>query len=278
MRADWRNASVQVLAPAAPDTAQTDQPAIITVRGLNVTYATGRALADLDLEVRAGERLAIIGPNGAGKSTLLKAIMGLLPVSSGTIDVVGGPERLGYVAQHDDVDWRFPVTVRDAVMMGRARQIGWFRLPGKRDWEAVDQALEKVDMARFGRRQIGELSGGQRRRVFIARALAQHDDILLLDEPFSGVDPSAQAELLDTLDKIHADGVTLVLSTHDLDLAYHRFDRVLALRKRLVALGTPEAVFVPDVLAQLYGRGLFAQHDGHHLDFYVDEHGCDDCP
>lgn len=268
----------QAIAPEAPEHPTAVQPAIISVRGLTVAYATGRALAHLDLDVREGERLAIIGPNGAGKSTLLKAIMGLLPASSGTIDVMGGRERLGYVAQHDDVDWRFPITVRDAVMMGRARQIGWFRLPGKRDWEQVEQALERVDMARFGRRQIGELSGGQRRRVFIARALAQNDDILLLDEPFSGVDPSAQAELLDTLDKINAEGVTLLLSTHDLDLAYHRFDRVLALRKRLVALGAPDAVFTPEVLAQLYGRGLFAHQDGHHLDFYVDEHGCDDCP
>jgi manganese/zinc/iron transport system ATP- binding protein len=278
MRADRRTPLAQTIAPVAPNTPAVTPPAIISVRELSVTYATGRALADLDLDVREGERLAIIGPNGAGKSTLLKAIMDLLPLSSGTIEVVGGRERLGYVAQHDDVDWRFPITVRDAVIMGRARQIGWFRMPGKRDWEFVDQALERVDMARFGRRQIGELSGGQRRRVFIAPALAQNDDILLLDEPFSGVDPSAQAELLDTLDKINAEGVTLLLSTHDLDLAYHHFDRVLALRKRLVALGPPEVVFVPDVLAQLYGRGLFAQHEGHHLDFYVDEHGCDDCP
>lgn len=254
------------------------RPTIITVRGLTVAYAAGRALAGLDLEVGAGERLAIIGPNGAGKSTLLMAIMGLLPVTSGSIEVVGGRERLGYVAQHDDVDWRFPISVRDAVMMGRARQIGWFRLPGKRDHEQVDQALQRVDMVRFANRQIGELSGGQRRRIFIARALAQNDDILLLDEPFSGVDPSAQAELLDTLDRLNAEGVTVLLSTHDLDLAYHRFDRVLALRKRLVALGRPEDVFVPDVLAQLYGRGLFAHHEGHHLDFYVDEHGCDECP
>lgn len=259
--------------PAAPAPAQT---AVITVRGLTVAYAAGRALADLDLDVQAGERLAIIGPNGAGKSTLLKAIMGLLPVTSGTIQVEGGRERLGYVAQHDEVDWHFPISVRDAVMMGRARQIGWFRLPGPRDRQQVEQALQRVDMLRFANRQIGELSGGQRRRIFIARALAQNDDVLLLDEPFSGVDPSAEAELLDTLDALNAEGVTIVLSTHDLDLAYHRFDRVLALRKRLVALGQPEDVFVPDVLAELYGRGLFAHHQGQHLDFYVDEHGCCD--
>ena len=260
-----------------PTTLDSVRPAIITVRGLTVTYAAGRALVNLDLDVLAGERLAIIGPNGAGKSTLLKAIMGLLPATSGTIEVAGGRERLGYVAQHDEVDWSFPVSVSDAVMMGRARQIGWLRLPGKGDRQQVAQALERVNMARFANRQIGELSGGQRRRVFIARALAQNDDILLLDEPFSGVDPSAQAELLDTLDQLNAEGVTIVLSTHDLDLAYHRFDRVLALRKRLVALGKPDDVFAPDVLAELYGRGLFTQHEGRHLDFYVDEHGCDEC-
>ena len=277
MRVDWRTPVQESMLPVQIQD-KLVQPAIITVRGLTVTYAAGPALSAVDLDVREGERLAIIGPNGAGKSTLLKAIMGLLPVAAGQIDVVGGQERLGYVAQHDEVDWRFPITVRDAVMMGRSRQIGWFRLPGKRDWDLVDQALERVNMARYGRRQIGELSGGQRRRVFIARALAQNDDILLLDEPFSGVDPSAQADLLDTLDKLNAEGLTIMLSTHDLDLAYHRFDRVLALRKRVVAVGAPETVFVPEVLAQLYGRGLFAQHDGHHLDFYVDEHGCDECP
>lgn len=251
--------------------------AIITVRDLTVNYAQGKALDDVSLTVHTGERLAVIGPNGAGKSTLLKAIMGLLNIASGEITVEGSRQRLGYVAQNDDVDWRFPITVRDAVMMGRARQIGWFRYAGKRDWDAVEQALERVDMTRFGQRQIGELSGGQRRRVFIARALAQNDDILLLDEPFSGVDPSAQAELLDTLDKLNAEGVTIVLTTHDLDLAFHHFDRVLALRRRVVALGTPEEVFLPEVLAQLYGRGLFARQDGHHLDFYVDEHGCAGC-
>jgi ABC-type Mn2+/Zn2+ transport system ATPase subunit len=251
---------------------------VISVRDLTVAYAQGKALDHVSLTVLEGERLAIIGPNGAGKSTLLKAIMGLLNIAGGDVTIAGGPQRLGYVAQHDDVDWRFPITVRDAVMMGRARQIGWFRSAGKRDWEAVEQALERVDMMRFGGRQIGELSGGQRRRVFIARALAQNDDILLLDEPFSGVDPSAQADLLDTLDKINREGVTIVLSTHDLDLAYHRFDRVLALRRRLIALGAPDQVFLPDVLTQLYGRGLFAHHDGQHLDFYVDEHGCDGCP
>lgn len=278
MRAVWSTRPVQAAAPAFARNGTPPKPAAITVSGLTVSYAAGKALDDVSLTVHEGERLAIIGPNGAGKSTLLKAIMGLLTYTVGDITIAGGCERLGYVAQHNDVDWSFPITVRDAVMMGRARQIGWLRGPGKRDWAHVDQALERVDMARFGRRQIGELSGGQRRRVFIARALAQNDDILLLDEPFSGVDPSAQAELLDTLDRLNADGMTVVLSTHDLDLAYHRFDRVLALRRRVVALGDPEAVFVPDVLAKLYGQGLFARQDGHHLDFFVDEHGCDECP
>jgi ABC-type Mn2+/Zn2+ transport system ATPase subunit len=278
MRALWSPTPVQTAAPLPVAVNGRAAPPVITVRDLTVAYAQGKALDDVSLTVLEGERLAIIGPNGAGKSTLLKAIMGLLNIAAGDVTVAGGPQRLGYVAQHDEVDWRFPITVRDAVMMGRARQIGWFRYAGKRDWDAVEQALERVDMARFGGRQIGELSGGQRRRVFIARALAQNDDILLLDEPFSGVDPSAQADLLDTLDKINAEGVTIVLSTHDLDLAYHRFDRVLALRRRVIALGAPEQVFLPDVLTQLYGRGLFAHHDGQHLDFYVDEHGCDDCP
>lgn len=268
--------TISTLAPAKP-TAKNGAPIAIDVRGLTVRYNGDNALEDVTFRVTAGEKVAIIGPNGAGKSTLIKAILGLLRYQEGQISVVGELTRLGYVPQHEDVNWNFPVTVRDVVMMGCVRQIGWLRLPTRADWRRVDAALERVDMAAFGRRQVGELSGGQRRRVFVARALAQNADILLLDEPFSGVDVSAQADLMKVLDRLNAEGLTILLSTHDLDLAFHRFSRVLALRQRLIAIGTPQEVYQTDVLAQLYGKRLVAWHDGEAVSVFLDEHGCADC-
>jgi ABC-type Mn2+/Zn2+ transport system ATPase subunit len=247
------------------------------VSGLTVRYNGDNAIEDVTFRIAEGEKVAIIGPNGAGKSTLIKAILGLLRYQSGKITVAGDLAKLGYVPQHEDVNWNFPVTVRDVVMMGCVRQIGWLRLPTHADWRRVDAALERVDMATFGKRQVGELSGGQRRRVFVARALAQNADILLLDEPFSGVDVSAQAELMNVLDRLNVEGLTILLSTHDLDLAFHRFSRVLALRKRLIAFGTPQEVYQTEVLAQLYGKRLVAWHDGDPVSVFMDEHGCADC-
>jgi ABC-type Mn2+/Zn2+ transport system ATPase subunit len=162
-------------------------------------------------------------------------------------------------------------------MMGSLRQIPRFRLPTHAHRRRVEEALEQVGMATFRDRQVGALSGGQRKRVFIARALAMEAQILLLDEPFSGVDASAQTDLMDVLDKLNAAGLTVVLSTHDLDLAFHRFDKVLALRQRVIAFGTPPEVYQTDVLAQLYGKRLLAWQDGQQVSVFVDEHGCGDC-
>lgn len=247
---------------------------VISVRGLNVAYDGALAVEDVSFDVRAGERVAVIGPNGAGKSTIIKAIMGLLQPRAGTIDVPGGLARLGYVPQHEAVSWDFPVTVRDVVLMGRARHIGWLRRPRRADWRAADAALERVGLAGLRARQIGELSGGQRRRVFIARALAQEADTLLLDEPFSGVDAHAQASIMDVLDALNADGLTIVLSTHDLGLAFRRFDRVLALRERVIAFGPPSAVYRPDVLTSLYGGQLATWDAGRQVFVFVDDHNC----
>jgi ABC-type Mn2+/Zn2+ transport system ATPase subunit len=251
-------------------------PAVIDVSNLTVRYNGEAALEDVTFTVHAGDKLAIIGPNGAGKSTLMKAILGLLRYQSGEIVVAGDLKQLGYVPQHEDVKWDFPASVRDVVMMGCLRQIGWLRLPTRIHWARVDAALERVDLAAFGRRQVGELSGGQRRRVFIARALAQNADTLLLDEPFSGVDVSAQNDLMGVLDKLNAEGLTIVLSTHDLDLAFHRFDQVLALRRRIIAFGSPREVYQTDVLTQLYGKRLMAWRDGEEVSLFMDEHGCCD--
>lgn len=248
----------------------------LDVRGLTVRYNGDPAIDNVTFSVNTGERVAIIGPNGAGKSTLIKTIIGLLQPQSGSVDICGDRLTcLGYVPQHEGVDWNFPVTVRDVVMMGRTRHIGWLRWPGKTQWQAVDAALDRVGMAHLANRQIGELSGGQRRRAFIARALAQEAHTLILDEPFSGVDASAQASLMDTLDDLNRDGMTIILCTHDLGLAFSRFDRVMALRQQIIAYGTAQEVYKPEILARLYGGQIATWQDGKIV--LVDDHHCDDC-
>jgi ABC-type Mn2+/Zn2+ transport system ATPase subunit len=248
---------------------------ILDVRGLTVAYNRESAIQDVTFQVAAGERVAVIGPNGAGKSTLIKTIMGLLQPQAGQIRVADRM-NLGYVPQHEAVDWNFPATAREVVMMGRTRQIGWLRRANLGEWARVDAALERVGMSEFAGRQIGELSGGQRRRVFIARALAQEARILALDEPFSGVDAGAQASLMDILDDLNRDGITIILCTHDLGLAFSRFDKVMALRREVIAYGTPNEVYKPDVLTQLYGGQIAAWQDGKPLVLFVDDHHCED--
>ncbi len=244
---------------------------ILTVANLTVVYEQQVAIEDLHFSVPVGAKVAVIGPNGAGKSTLMKAIMGLLPVQSGTIHC---DARLGYVPQYEAVNWDFPVTVRDVVMMGRTRRIGWLRWPTRAHWHAVETALDRVGMANLSERQVGELSGGQRRRVFIAQALAQEAEVLVLDEPFSGVDVQVQAETMQVLDDLHAAGLTIMLSTHDLDLAFQHFDRVMALHHHLIAYGPPANVYTRDILAQLYGSRLATLENGEQVNIFVDDHEC----
>ena len=265
------------ISPSVESPNSTSTPSVIDVRDVTVRYNGDAAIKNITFRVAAGERIAIIGPNGAGKSTLINAILGLIRHQSGEITVKDDLQKLGYVPQHEDVNWNFPVIVGDVVMMGCLRQIPRFRLPTRAHWQRVDEVLQQVGMAAFRDRQVGELSGGQRRRVFIARALAMQANILLLDEPFSGVDASAQTDLMDVLDKLNAAGLTIVLSTHDLDLAFHRFDKVLALRQRVIAFGAPREVYQTDVLTQLYGKRLLAWQDGQQVSVFVDEHGCGDC-
>jgi ABC-type Mn2+/Zn2+ transport system ATPase subunit len=262
--------SVSPRAPAAP--------AILSARELTVAYGGEPALDGATFAVRAGERVAIIGPNGAGKSTLFKALLGLIP-SSGEVALAGlRRDEIAYVPQNEGVDWRFPVTVADVVMMGRTRKVGWLRHPGRDHWRAVDAALDRVGLLSVRGRQVGELSGGQRRRVFVARALAQEARLLMLDEPFSGVDASAQKSLMDVLETLNReDGLTLLLSTHDLDLAFRHFDRVMALRRRLIAFGTPQEVYTRETLAQMYGTHLHVVDGGRGLAVYVDDHACEEC-
>lgn len=241
-----------------------------------MTYGSDEpALDDVSFALREGERVAVIGPNGAGKSTLFQSILGLQRPQQGRIQLHNmDAQQIGYVPQHEGVSWDFPVTVRDVVMLGLTRQIGWLRWPNRRHWQQVEHALERVGLSEFAHRQVGELSGGQRRRVFIARALAQNARLLILDEPFSGVDVHAQTGLMDVLTALNTEGLTILLSTHDLNLAFSHFDRVLALRRSIIAFDKPDRVYQPEILTRMYGGRLTIMEKDHQVSVYVDEHGC----
>jgi manganese/iron transport system ATP-binding protein len=224
---------------------------ILEVHNLTVTYNGTYALEGVSLDVQEAERVAIVGPNGAGKSTLFKAILGLIHPLAGSVQTHGA--EIGYVTQRSAVDWSFPVTVHDVVMMGRIAKMGWLRWQRPRDREIVQRCLAQVGMLDYAKRQIGELSGGQQQRVFIARALAQEATILLMDEPFSGVDAPSQEVILEILDTLHDQGVTVLVSTHDINLAVERFDRLALLNHQLIAFGLPQQAITPQTLAAAYG-------------------------
>ncbi len=215
------------------------------------------ALREVNFRIQAGQQVAIVGPNGAGKSTLLKVIVGTLKPSEGTVNIFGhDPDChicIAYVPQRNQIEWSFPVTVEDVVMMGRIGQIGLFRWPRRHDWRQVRESLERVQAGHLSKKQIGELSGGQQQRVFIARALAQGADLLLLDEPFSGLDVSSHEAILEILDSLRSDGVTILVATHDLNLAAERFDQVMLLNRRIIAFDSPIAVLNQKNLAQAFG-------------------------
>jgi ABC-type Mn2+/Zn2+ transport system ATPase subunit len=220
------------------------------------------ALSDVSFEAAEGVRLAIVGPNGAGKSTLLKTAAGLVQPGSGQVLMHGNPSHqhtcIAYVPQRSAIDWSFPVTVTDVVMMGRARQIGFFRRPKASDREAVLNSLERVGAADLKDKPIGALSGGQQQRVFIARSLALETHLLLLDEPTNGLDATSQEMVLDLLDDLHAQGVTVIVVTHDLDVAASRFDEVMLLRNSVISHGSPEVVFTSEHLLSAYGGSAIA--------------------
>jgi manganese/iron transport system ATP-binding protein len=215
------------------------------------------ALQNISFQVSAGERIAVVGPNGAGKSTLFKLIVGTIKPNQGEVNIYGyGPGGhicIAYVPQRSQIDWAFPVTVEDVVMMGRVGQIGLFRWPRRRDWDLVKASLARVNARHLAKKQIGELSGGQQQRIFIARALAQEAELLLMDEPLAGLDVPNQEAIFATLDSLRPDGVTVLVATHDLNLAAERFDRMMLLNKQIVAFDRATAVLHPDNLLQAYG-------------------------
>ena len=241
-------------------------------------YGERAALEHITVAVEPGSLLAVVGPNGAGKSTLLKLMAGLLRPWSGRIEVLAAPagreaKRVAYVPQAELVDWAFPVTVEDVVMMGRYPRLGRLHRPGVDDRRAATGALEQVNMADHARTQIGRLSGGQRRRVFLARALAAEPDLFLLDEPVTGIDATTQELLMDLLEAQAARGKTVVATTHDLACAAQRFQQVLAVNRTVVAYGPSNIVLDADVLARAYGGhllmlkgGTVVIDDAHHHD------------
>ncbi|MCS7179219.1 MAG: metal ABC transporter ATP-binding protein [Anaerolineae bacterium] len=234
---------------------------VLRVEEVSVAYDGRVVLRQVTFTVWSGERVAVVGPNGAGKSTLFKAIVGLLPLQSGRIDVLGcNPQQervsVGYVPQREEVDLSFPVTVADVVMMGRIRHIGWLRRPSRRDRERVRWALDQVGLADLADRPLKKLSGGQIQRTFIARALAQEAPILLMDEPFAGVDATSEEAILSLLDRLRERQITVLLATHDLRMATEWSDRVLLLNGEVVAWGPPREALCPAALQQVYGRQL----------------------
>lgn len=243
------------------------EPARLELVNVTVAYNGQPALCDVTFQVPHGAQVAVVGPNGAGKSTLFKALVGLLPLREGHILIHGLPlghhlDCVAYVPQREEVDWRFPVTVTDVVMMGRYGRLGWLKRPGKQDQAVVERSLAQMGMADLARHSIGELSGGQQQRVFLARALAQEPHILLMDEPFTGVDASTQEATLALLDQLHAQQVTVMVSTHDLGMASSRFENVLLLNRRLIAYGPAAQVFTPQSLAEAFGGQVLHLAEG----------------
>lgn len=234
------------------------EPAHLVVDNATVFYGAKPALQDVTFCVSVGTRVAVIGPNGAGKSTLFKALVGLLPLRKGSILIHGLPpghhlDCVAYVPQREEVEWRFPVTVADVVMMGRYGRLGWLRYPGKSDRTAVAKSLDMLKITDLAHRPIGDLSGGQQQRVFLARALVQEPHIVLMDEPFTGVDISTQEATFAIFDLLRERQVTVLVSTHDLNLAATRFDEVLLVNRRLIACGPPNEALTSQRLTEAFG-------------------------
>ena len=236
-----------------------NQP-ILDVQHITVRYNGRDALEDITFHLHEGERIAVVGPNGAGKSTLFKVIAGVLQPNAGKVSIFGSRPRehicIAYIPQRSQVDWNFPVSVADVVMMGRSAKLGPLNWPHKKDWEYVHHALETVEMSDLAARQIGQLSGGQQQRMFIARALAQEAELMLMDEPLSGLDTPSQEGLLNLLDTLRNQNVTVMVATHDLDQAARHFDRIMLLNHRMVAFDLPQKVLHTDNLLQAYGGRL----------------------
>ncbi|WP_119070560.1 metal ABC transporter ATP-binding protein [Rubrobacter indicoceani] len=237
----------------------TERP--LAVRGLTAAYHDKPVLWDVTFEVPEGELVAVVGPNGAGKTTLLKLVMGLMQPAAGRALVYGRPfsevrQRVGYVPQRGTVDWDFPTSALDVVMMGLYGRLGWFRRPGRKEREKALECLEKVGLTPFAERQISQLSGGQQQRVFLARALAQDADLYLTDEPFAAVDYKTERAIVELLRELKSQGKTVIVVHHDLGTVPEYFDRVVILNRTLVAEGPVGEVFNKENLSEAYGGNV----------------------
>ena len=233
-------------------------PIPLSVYDLTVAYHRKPVVWDVSFDIPSGQLIGVVGPNGAGKSTLLKAVMDLIPRTSGRISVFGGTyrenrHRVGYVPQRESVDWDFPVNALDVVTMGLYKKIGWFRPVTRRHRERALQALEQVGIAELASRQISQLSGGQQQRTFLARALVQEADLYLMDEPFAAVDAATEGAILDVLRGMKQAGKTALVIHHDLQTVAQYFDYVLLLNMRVVAFGPIDQVFTTENLQKTYG-------------------------
>jgi len=236
----------------------------IKVTDATVTYRNGvTALKDASFEILTGTITALVGINGSGKSTLFKAIMGFVPLASGSVEILGQPARKGfanariaYVPQAEEVDWNFPVLVEDVVMMGRYGHMNFMRIARKEDHAQVTRALERVGMLQYRKRQIGELSGGQKKRVFLARALAQESQVILLDEPFTGVDVKTENAIIDLLSGMRDEGKVMLVSTHNLGSVPQFCDRAILINRTILAHGLTSKVFTPENLEKAFGGVL----------------------
>jgi manganese/iron transport system ATP-binding protein len=234
---------------------------MLEVQSLAVNYKGVRGLDNVSFSVQAGQLVGVIGPNGAGKSTMLKAMLGLVPKTHGVVKYCTCPlhrqlEKVAYVPQRSQIDWDYPITVWNVVMMGRTRHLGWFRRPGRAAQAIAQAALERVKLTDLRDRQIGELSGGQQQRVFLARSLAQQADIFLLDEPFTGVDATTEAILFEIFSELRSAGKILLISSHEWGQALSQLDRLLLLNQCLIADGSPQQVMTAENLQLAYGAGL----------------------
>ncbi len=239
---------------------------VLEVMNLTVHIGQVTALENVSFSLHAGDSVAVAGPNGAGKSTLFKAVSGVIPYQQGRITVYGsepvGHICIAFVPQASAVDWSFPVTVADAVMMGRTGRIGLFRRPGRADREIVKRSLRMVDMESLSGRQIGALSGGQRQRVFLARALAQEAEILLMDEPLTGLDVKSQSGIFEVLADLVCKGVTILVSTHDLDTARKRFAKIMLLNRTIIGFGGKDETLTPELLLRTFGSHASVREGG----------------
>ncbi|HXF83419.1 MAG TPA: metal ABC transporter ATP-binding protein [bacterium] len=258
----------QLHRPGSGAAALQGSPPLLEMRGVTCGYGPTPVLHDINLSIAEGQLAGIVGPSGAGKSTLLRAILGQVEMHRGVISVMGEPVRgrppgaIGYVPQLETIDWNFPVTVEEVVLMGRAASSGPWPWPSRADRHAMSELLDRLGMLPFARRQIRDLSGGQQQRVFLARALMRNPRLLLLDEPTTGVDIKTRHEVLHLLRELHQSGVTILLTTHDLNAVATHLPHVICLNHTVIAQGPPTEVFRDETLSRTYGAEMVVVRRG----------------